>query len=180
MEVTHQAVADIIAEVFTSEPAVEADFVGFGLEEEYFSTEVIINLFATKPISDDQSSPQGVQIWFWFAHADKDRMNLSKFSFVEVLDLCHHLQSELDWGELVPVQIDEYTIQIALYRADDVCMEDVKLAHEHNIKSSVLKNMYRLCEEWSKLSPILSGVATGQIESVEGIEMLLCETAGEG
>jgi hypothetical protein len=173
MKITHQSVGDVIKEIFTAKPLINDDFVGFGIEGDHFNAEVIMSLFDDPPLTGDKSQRQSLQICLWFSHPDESRLNLAKLAFGEILELCYNLQNKLGWGELIPEKVDDQTVEIALYRAFDIDMGDIRLAHEHDLDSSLLRNLHRLCIEWEALSPVLSGIATGQIKQTKNIEMFL-------
>jgi hypothetical protein len=180
MAVTNQEVREIISDLFTIEPLIKDEFIGFYLAGNHHIAEVVVSLFTSKSFGDGAPLRQGVQTWLWFNNSDKFRMNLATFSFAEILELRHKLQSELDWCELIPAQVDENTIEISLYRAFDITMDDIELAHDNDFDSSLLRNLVRLCDDWELLSPIFSGIATEQITSLTGVEMFLQGTEGTG
>lgn len=177
MEVTHTVVGEVIEHIFTMKPYVSDEYVSFGLEADYFKAECVLHVFEAMLETKDEPAQQGMQIWVRFCHEELDRMNFSKFSWPEILELCRRLQDELNWGTLLPSLVDEHTIEISLYRSIDVTLSDVRMALNQDLRSEFLRTLKRLLDEWEELSPILSGVSTGQITSFEGIELLMQEPA---
>jgi len=180
MSVTHEEVGDIISEIFLTDPLIDDNFVGFGLMDENYKAEVIIRLFTPESLNDSEPVRQAMQALLWFSHNDGSRINLSVFSFIEILELRQRLQFELDWCDLTLVQPDKDTIEIGLYRAFDITMNDIELARNKDLDSSFLRNLIRLKDEWVSLSPIFSGIAHKQIASLAGLEMLMREPTGIG
>lgn len=173
MEVTHVAVGEVIEHIFSSKPYITDDFVGFGLAADYFKAEVIVSIFDTLPETADEPVRQGMQMWVWFRNPDESRMNLRKFTWPQVLELCHRLQDEINWGTLAPSWVNDDEIQIALFRSIDITLSDIGLALNRDLHSEFLRTLARLSDEWEELSPVFMGVETGQITSVDGVELLL-------
>ena len=159
MTVTHEAVGEVIEHIFTTSPSVSSDFVRFGLEHCGLLTEVTISVY-----EDVFTYGQVMDMFFWLVDSTGHRLNMRTPGWSKALELCKQLQDAIDWCTLSPYQFDgEEDIQIALSRRIDVSESDLRMAMNRDIDSEFLRIFERLSEEWELVSPILLGVATGQI-----------------
>jgi hypothetical protein len=177
MKVTHQAIGEVISEMYDIKPIITEQYVAFYIQQSKYVVEVIICLDEDEPFCEDDDYNQSIEVWFWFCDENGGRLNLSKYSGKKIRAFCDKLKIHLEWSELLTLQSDKKRIGIALRRKDSIHIEDIRMAHDGNSRSCLLRVMYHTLSEWEKLSPLMHGYATNQIKPAYA-EDLLAEPYG--
>ena len=178
MEVTYKTVGEVIAEHYTHRPVVEEDFVGFGLQDEDYTIEVVITLYEVTPETEEDPLRQAMQIIMWFCDNDNGRLNFNHIPLVDLLELCWRLQENIDWGVITPRRVDEKTVELCLFRCIDITMRDLSLAFNGDMNSEFLRTLERMRTECDELSPMFLALANGDVSSLSEAELFLTEPAG--
>ena len=178
MEVTYKTVGEVIAEHYTSQPVVEQDFVGFGLEDDDYTIQVVITLYEVAPETDDEPLRQAMQILMWFCENDNTRLNFSHVPMSDLLELCWRVQENIDWGTVTPRRVDGETVELCLFRCIDITMRDISLAFNSDMNSDFLRTLERMSVECDELSPMFLALANGEVTSLLDAELFLAEPAG--
>ena len=172
MPVTVEDVAHVIRSIFTCKPQVNEEWVGFGLVNEFYNTEVHLMLE-----TDSSSKSQILNVNMWFCAEDERRMVI-ELDYHDALELCDRIEDRIMWGNVFPSEADEgFGYEIVLNRVIDTSALDLKLALEGQPESELLRTLQRLSDEWLKLSPVIGGIAVGQLTELDHIELFLDQSA---
>lgn len=179
MEVTYKTVGEVIAEHYTSQPVITEEFIGFGLEDDDYTIEVVITLYEVSPETDDEPARQAMQVLMWFCDNDNNRFNLNHWPMAELLELCWRLQENIDWGMLTPRRVDETTVELCLFRCIDINTRDLSLAFNSDMNSEFLRTLERLSAECDELSLLFRGISRKEINSLADAQLFLSPVEGE-
>jgi hypothetical protein len=179
MDVTGKMVGDVIAECFTTDSYVRDDFIRFYLDDDEYIVEVRISLYEVAPETDTEPARQGMQVLMWLCDLESERLNLAKIMpFSELLVLCNRLQDSMDWGTILPYEIDSETINLGVVRTLDITTRDLSCAINNDMNSEFLRVVHRLGTECDELFVVVQSMTGAGITTFSEAKLLLTEPHG--
>jgi hypothetical protein len=179
MEVTFKMVGDVIAECFTTDSYISDNLAFFFLEDDEYLVEVLITLYEVTAETETESAQQGMQVLMWLCDTDSKRLNyVDMMSFTDLLVLCNKMQDSIDWGTIVPNQLDTGEVHLGVLRCLDITTRDLSCALNKDANSEFLRVLERLGTECDELFTAFKMLQYAGVTSFTDAKLLLGEVAG--
>ncbi len=175
MTVTISDIVNVVSRSFNVHLRVEDGNLSLKLDKKFGEAYIVIKMFTFSEVDLQGTTKQGAHIFLYFAHPviDSDTDLGKNFVYTDILKIAQKFQECLTWGRLL-VYDDDDMVDIVLQRSVDLCRADIQ-----EQKSNFLQDLNRLLYEHAMLDPILAAIANNEIQTLDGIELLLLETESE-